>query len=53
MDARKGICADIQRTVIDEVAWVPVGAYLQNTALKNELVDRVKGFAIFWGLRRT
>lgn len=51
-DARRGICADIQRTVIDEVAWVPVGAYLQNTALKNELVDRVKGFAIFWGLRR-
>ena len=36
---------------LDEVAFVPVGAYLVPTALRRNLVDRVPGFAIFWGLR--
>ncbi len=49
--ARKAICDDIQRVVIKEVAWVPVGGYLSMTALRRNLVDRVNGFAIFWGLR--
>ena len=49
--ARKAICDDIQRVVIEEVAWVPVGGYLSMTALRRNLVDRVNGFAIFWGLR--
>ncbi len=49
--ARKAICADIQRTVVDEVAWIPVGGYQSMTALRRDLVDRVNGFAIFWGLR--
>ena len=50
--ARRAICDDIQRTVMDEVAWIPVGAYRSNTALRRDLVDRVPGFAIFWGMRR-
>jgi len=37
--------------VIDEVAWVPVGGYQSMTALRRNLVGRVNGFAIFWGLR--
>ena len=49
--SRRAICADIQRTAIEEVAWVPVGAYKSNTALRRNLVDRVNGFAIFWGIR--
>jgi len=48
---RASICNDIQRTVIDEVAWVPVGGYQSMTALRRNLVGRVNGFAIFWGLR--
>ena len=48
----KAICADIQRTVIDQVAFIPTGAYLSNTALRANLADRVKGFAIYWGLKR-
>ena len=48
---RKTICDDIQRTVMEEVAWIPVGAYRANTALRRNLVGRVPGFAIFWGLR--
>ena len=49
--ARASICDDIQRTVIDEVAWVPVGGYQAVTAFRRNLVGRVNGFAIFWGLR--
>jgi len=49
--ARRALCADIQRVALDEVAFVPVGAYLVPTALRRNLVDRVPGFAIFWGLR--
>lgn len=47
----RAICEDMQRTVMDEVAWVPVGAYKSNTAVRRNLVDRVNGFAIFWGVR--
>ena len=50
--ARKAVCADIQRAAIEEVAFIPVGAYLSPTALRKNLVDRVPGFAIFWGLRQ-
>ena len=49
--SRRALCADIQRVALDEVAFVPVGAYMQTTALRRNLVDRVPGFAIFWGLR--
>ena len=48
---RKALCGEMQRIAVDEVAFVPVGAYLQPTALRRNLVDRVPGFAIFWGLR--
>ena len=50
--SRRGIAADIQRTVLDEVAYIPVGGYQSMTALRANLVDRVDGFAIYWGLRR-
>ena len=43
---------DMQRVAIENVAFVPVGAYLQPTALRRDLTGRVPGFAIFWGLRR-
>ena len=49
--SRRALCADIQRVAMDEVAFVPVGAYLVSTALRRNLIDRVSGFAIFWGLR--
>ena len=50
--SRKAVCADIQRVAMEEVAFIPVGAYLQPTALRRNLVDRVPGFAIFWGIRQ-
>lgn len=50
--SRRTIAADMQRVAIEEVAFVPVGAYLVATSLRRNLVDRVPGFAIFWGLKR-
>jgi ABC-type transport system substrate-binding protein len=49
---RKAIAQDIQRTVLDEVAYIPVGGYQSMTALRSNLAGRVDGFAIFWGLHR-
>jgi peptide/nickel transport system substrate-binding protein len=51
--ARKAIAADIQRVALDEVAYIPLGSYISYTALRFGLADRVKGFPIFWNLRRT
>jgi len=53
LEAQQAVCADIQRTVLDEVLYIPVGAYFSRTALRRDLADRVLGFALFWNLRRT
>jgi len=49
---QQAVCADIQRTVLDEVLFIPVGAYFLKTALRSDLTDRVPGFPLFWNLRR-
>jgi ABC-type transport system substrate-binding protein len=50
--AQKAIAREIQTVAMDELPYVPVGAYLSNTAHHRNLVDRVKGLALFWGIRR-
>jgi len=32
--------------------YIPTGAYYSITAHRRTLVDRVKEFAIFWGIRK-
>ena len=49
---RWAICGDIQRTVLDEVAYVPLGFYVQQMALRRELTGMVQGMPIFWNIRR-
>ena len=49
--SRKRLSDEVQRVAIDQVLYVPVGAYWSQTALRRNLVDRVIGFALFWGLR--
>jgi len=50
-DAQRRIAAEMQRAAIDDVPYIPVGAYRNQTALRRTLRDRVAGFPIFWGLR--
>ncbi|PWS36665.1 ABC transporter substrate-binding protein [Falsiroseomonas bella] len=46
------IAREIQEVAMDELPYVPVGAYMSNTALRNDLSGRVAGLALFWGIRR-
>ncbi len=50
---QQSIAADMQRVVLDEVPFIPVGAYYSNTALRRNLTGRVTGFAMFHNLKRT
>ena len=44
---------EIQRLAMRDLPYIPLGGYRSMTAYKRALADRVKGFAIFWGIRRT
>lgn len=50
--AQQRIAREIQTVAMDELPYVPVGSYLSITAHRRNLVDRVKGLALFWGIRR-
>ncbi|GGG20888.1 substrate-binding protein [Caldovatus sediminis] len=53
LEAQQRIARDIQRVAMDELPYVPLGAYMSMTALRGDLADRVQGPALFWGIRRT
>jgi peptide/nickel transport system substrate-binding protein len=38
---------------MDELPYVPLGAYLSMTALRRNLTGRVAGLALYWGIRRS
>ena len=52
MAAQQRIAAEMQRVAIEEVLFIPLGAYRSQTALKRELTGRVSGLPIFWNLQR-
>lgn len=43
---------EMQTVAMDELPYVPVGAYLSLTALRTNLTGRVPGLALYWGIRR-
>jgi peptide/nickel transport system substrate-binding protein len=53
LPAQQRLAEEIQRVTMDEVPYVPLGAYVSMTAMRRDLVDRVEGPAMFWGIRRT
>ncbi len=53
LDAQKAIAREMQTVALDELPYIPIGAYLSITSLRANLTDRVKGLALFWGIRRT
>jgi ABC-type transport system substrate-binding protein len=52
LPAQQGIAREMQQVAMDELPFIPVGAYLSNTALRRNLQGRVPGFAIFWNINR-
>ena len=51
--ARQAICADIQRTVMDEVPYIPLGFYMPRMAMRQSLTGQVVGLLVFWGVHRS
>ena len=42
----------MQSAAMEELPFLPLGAFWQNTALRRDLAGRVQGFPIFWNIRR-
>jgi peptide/nickel transport system substrate-binding protein len=49
---RRTVAGKMQSVVLEEVFFVPLGAYRSNTVLKRSLEGRVPGLPLFWNLRR-
>jgi peptide/nickel transport system substrate-binding protein len=52
LPAQQAIARRIQAAAMQGLPYIPTGAYYSITAHRRTLVDRVKGFAIFWGIRK-
>ena len=52
MASQQKICQDIQRQVMQDVPYIPLGQYLQPTAYRTNLTDVLAGFAIFWNVKK-
>jgi peptide/nickel transport system substrate-binding protein len=50
--AEQRIAREMQQVAMEELPYVPVGAYTSITAHRANLADRVGGLALFWGIRR-
>ncbi len=42
----------MQRQALIDVPYMPVGQYIQPTALRADLSGMLNGFATFWNIRR-
>lgn len=51
-ESRKAVAGTMQAVALDEVLFVPLGAFRSNTVMKRSLQGRVAGMPIFWNLRR-
>jgi peptide/nickel transport system substrate-binding protein len=49
---RQRIAADMQVQAFQDVPYIPLGVYLQNTAYRNDLTGVLQGFPMFWNVRR-
>ncbi len=52
LTSQKAIAERMQRVAMDEVPFIPLGAYKSLTGIRRELHGRVKGLALFWNIRR-
>jgi peptide/nickel transport system substrate-binding protein len=49
--ARRQLCDSIQREILSEAPYAPLGQILQPTAYRTTLTGLVPGFTKFWGVR--
>jgi peptide/nickel transport system substrate-binding protein len=53
LPARQAICRDIQKVAFDQVPYVPLGFYYQQTAFRSNITGILKGVPMFYNVRRT
>lgn len=49
---QRAICEQMQREVLDQAPYLPLGQILQPTAYRKGLTDILPGFAKFWSVRK-
>jgi ABC-type transport system substrate-binding protein len=47
------LAREMQVAAMEELPYIPVGAYMSTTALRSNLNGRVAGLALFWGIQRS
>ncbi len=52
LPAQQAVAREIQTVAMQELPYIPLGAYWSNTAYRRSLADRLPGFAMFWNLRK-
>ena len=52
LEARQALAREMQEVAMQELPFIPVGAYRSQTAVRRDLAGRVRGLALFWGIRR-
>jgi peptide/nickel transport system substrate-binding protein len=50
--AQQRIAREIQGVALEEVVYVPMGSYVQLTAMRRAVEDRISGPPLFWGMKR-
>ncbi len=51
--AEQALAREMQTVAMEELPYIPVGAYLSITSLRRNLTNRVPGLALFWNIRRS
>ncbi|MCR0983594.1 ABC transporter substrate-binding protein [Roseomonas populi] len=51
-EARKAVAGRMQTVALEEVLFVPLGAFRSNTVMKRNLEGRVPGMPLFWNMKR-
>jgi peptide/nickel transport system substrate-binding protein len=52
MAAQQRIGEEIQKVSLETVPYVPLGEYIQRTALRRNVTGMVKGIPVFWNIRK-
>jgi peptide/nickel transport system substrate-binding protein len=51
-ETQKKIAVELQKQVLIDVPYIPLGQYYQPIAFKKTLTDIVTGFPMFWNVKR-
>lgn len=53
LEAQKRIGEEMQQVALETVPYVPLGEYIQRTALRRNVTGMLQGIPVFWNIRKT